>query len=342
MAKTILAVYDPCPDYVERFISYINRKKNRNYEAEGFTDLSILMARLQDNKIKAVLLSLDEIKSNERIRVQEVLGRNNNRNDLVILFLGEQPAAGRETEETDRYIDRYQPMEQILSDIDSRLHLQEAFLAKKHFTSRFSVSGIYSPADKCSHPEVAAALAAKQCKADSGKPVKMLYINLEQFSGMKTLLDYEKETSISDVIYYYRTNPGKLAEGLVKVKGSYKGMDVLTAPADLRDLEEIGKKGWPDFLNALSLAGDYPYILIDMSVCEMDILEVVLEYGNLYIPALPYSRLNQRERLESLQIPEERMQLRDRDKIQEFRKYLMDAGMDSRLQKIMEVQSDAG
>mgnify|MGYP002627213918 CR=1 FL=1 len=42
MAKDILAVYDPCRGYVERFIKYVSEKDNTGYEIQGYTDLDIL------------------------------------------------------------------------------------------------------------------------------------------------------------------------------------------------------------------------------------------------------------------------------------------------------------
>lgn len=172
---------------------------------------------------------------------------------------------------------------------------------------------------------------------------RILYINLEQFSGMGRLMDHNGPSSLSDIIYSYRTNPARIAETMARNHGTYMGMDVLTAPEDPADLEEIGNKGWPDFIAALARSGDYQYIVFDISCFNDVIIEMILKYGNLFIPALPYfDSRTCRSVLKSHTSADNRDPVIAAAKLQEFRAYFHDRGQDELIKKILEVQLDTG
>lgn len=319
MAKVVLAVYDVHPSYVERFLNYASTRQNLGFEIQGYSDLSILTEQLKNNKINAVLISRDEACQEQSVReAKKTLTEACRDGGLIVVLLGDQQAAGF-MEEGIPCVDKYQSMEMILTQIQSLLRERGLLSEAPKSHQGLCVGGIYSPSDKCSHLRTAWMLARKYQKEHPDSEKRILYINLEQFSGIRSFFDYDTQASLSDVIYYYKTCPDKLREGLIRTRGTFQGMDVLTAPADMTDLEVLGKKGWPDFLAALASAGDYPYILIDMSVCKWELIEMILEYGTLYIPAIPYS-------------PE---------KMAEFRNFLKDPRWKGRLGKVLEVKFDS-
>ena len=54
MAKYILAVYDACQVYLERFLNYAGARNSFGFTVKGYTDLTILAQDVQDNRIDAV------------------------------------------------------------------------------------------------------------------------------------------------------------------------------------------------------------------------------------------------------------------------------------------------
>ena len=321
MAKNVLAVYDQCQVYLERFLNYVNNRKRLDIEAVGFTDPDILEDYLKNNRIRALLFSRENNEEGEDKGQDNFIKRINENKNYKTIFLGDrqESAEGAEDDDGIRYLYKYQSMEDLLTQLNLILAEDQEEESSVGYDSRINVSGIYSPQDKQSHPEIAAAIRRKQIPADA----RVLYINLEPFSGMEELLDYRKDTGIEDVIYYYKTNPGMLPKVLGKMKGSYCGMDVLTAPDNLDDLEELGKEGWPDFLAGLCRNGDYQYVLLDISSFSGRVIELVIHCGNLYIPALPQTKDD-----------------RALDRMREFRQYFIDKGQEEYLKKIVEVQID--
>ena len=335
MAKDVLAVYDPCRVYLERFVSFASGQNEFGYKVRGYTDLSILAEQLQEEKIDAVLLALDE---QCRLSFQENVITGLNRFGGTVLFMGRQQGssewstflkeAGFHGEV--RYIWRYQSAREILRQIKGfLLEDREEETAPAADTPLF-LAGMYSPVDKVSHPEAAAAILKEQGR--------VLYLNLEQFSGCSAVMDHAC-SSLSDILYCYKTTPGKLSEILFKSTGHAYGMDVLTAPDDLADLEELSEKEWPEFLRAVTRAGDYHYIFLDMSVFHWKLIDIVLTYGILYIPALPYDpgQTYRSVLIRSAGSGQRRMQIHAA-RMEEFRNYFLERGLEDELKKIREVR----
>lgn len=343
MAKEVLAIYDPCRVYLERFVSYASEQQDVSCKAQGYTDLCILAQKLQERKIDAVLLAVDD-NCIQMFQENESLIAGLNWLDGKVLFMGRQygnsdsewktvlKEAGYEKEI--RYICRYQSAQEILRQVRVMILQSRQEGESLESDQPFSLAGLYSPADKRSHPRTAAAIL-KDCK-------KPLYINLEQFSGLSSCVKGDVST-ISDILYCYRTTPGKLAEVLFRTVGHGFGMDILTAPDDLADLEELGEKDWPVFLRAVAGAGDYQTIFLDMSVFDWKLIDVILSYGILYIPALPY---DPGQTYRSVLTHREGYQQEQRDmeyaKMKEFRNYFVERGMEEELARIREVKLEDG
>lgn len=337
MAKRILAVYDPCQVYLERFVRFVSEQGELGYKAQGYTDLCILVEQLQENRIDAVLLALDD---NCKAVLQEnrALMDGFNRFGGIVLFMGRQQGssewkqflteAGYEGEV--RYINRFQSVPEILHFIQMCILENSDPSAVQDPGGPLFLAGMYSPTDKTSHPREAAAIL-KEWK-------KVLYISLEQFSGFTSFLAKGCGT-LSDILYCYKTSPGKLPQQLMQVTGHGYGMDILTAPDDLADLEVLSEKEWPEFLRAVARAGDYQYIFLDMSMFEWKLIDMVLSYGNLYIPALPYDP-SETFRSVLVRKTEQSRECRRKDaaKMEEFRRYFIQRGMEEELKKIREVR----
>jgi len=326
LAKDVLAVYDPCLDYIERFLKYANNKENLGFEVWGYTDLNVLEGSLRNGRIIATLLSRDNNDERGMERIRMLLTNNKMNNSRIGIILGEQPDADFDEEsENAGYIYKYQSAESILKQVSDIIIKNHPELKKSQRRRDFFVSGIYSPWNKVSHPREAASIAGIIRKNEKNSDIRIIYINLEQFSAMDTLLDCPKDAGMSDIIYYFRAGSDHLAGSLEKTVGKYMEMDVLTAPVNLEDLEEIEKGGWPDFLEAVSRAGDYHHIILDVSMWQKQIEEAILKNGNLYIPALPFAGT---EGIEA-------------EKLRKFREYLEKTRNNSELERVFELRLDA-
>lgn len=341
MAKSTLAAYDSCPLYIERLLRYANSKKNSAFDIIGFTDPEALDDYLKRSEKTVLLISLND----DETSVEQAIKVLTSNSDLFVIFLGEQRLADRINSEIPggikkmTCINKYQSADNIMAEISAQL--EDLNIGPDSPIYDLHVAGIYSPVDKVSHVRLAPVIMRRLTGSENGEKNKVLYINLEPFSGANRWLDYPKNTGMSDVIYFYKTNRRKLAETLGKVKGSYCGMDVLTAPVNPDDLEELSEEDWPDFLATLSVAGGYQYILIDLAAIYSKLIDVIFEYGNLYIPALPYSANKTYRSVLTHKAggaaADEQIAM---EKMREFREYITSLGRKNDYDKIMEVTVD--
>ena len=337
MAKYVLAVYEACQDYLERFMNYAGGKNHLSFRIKGYTDLTILADDMQNSRIDAVLFSVDELfyetLKNSKILLMQII-----KDKMIALILGEQHSAGelRKMLEELGYegevpvIDKYQPVESILLEADEYIQLRKGKIDQIWTDPQFQIKGLYSPMDKVTHPEAVPFLR--------GEEEKLLYLNLEPFSGLERLAEIPASSDLSDAIYYYKTAPGKLSEILNRIKGRLNGFDYLQGLANADDLEILEGEDWPGFLKALAKTG-YQLIIIDSCIFSRKLFDVILSYGSLYIPALPYdSSRTFRSVLTAQAAGEERRRMRMAARMKEFREYYESAEMAAYRERIFEVQ----
>lgn len=342
MAKETLAVYDPDQFYLERLLGRLRSSDGLSMEVAGFTDIDILWDCLRNNYVKALLISQPETKALEE-DVKNVLKAVVADRNLVVMLLGdpesslELAAAINEGAEI-KCIDKYQSVNNIAEEVKGYVKRTGSF-APRDNGKDYKLCLMYSPIDKVTHPEMAASLF-RSLKEESTSELRGMYINLESFSGMRRIMDRVGEGSVSDAIYYYKTNPARLPELLRRARGSYAGMEVLLAAACLDDIKELSPESWPDFLAQVARCCSVNIMLLDISYFDLKIVCELIKYGNLYIPALPYKRDETvRSSLDLRSLKEEEVLKRAEYKMQEFRKFLMDSNHSEILDRIMEFEA---
>ena len=342
MAKYILAVYDACQVYLERFLNYAGARNSFGFTVKGYTDLTILAQDVQDNRIDAVLFSIDE-------SFMDLIGNNKGvfsriiMNGMVVLFSGEQHSAGELKAVMDEWgytdeikiIEKYQSLENILAEADEYIQEKKGWQAPGTDLGALQVIGLYSPADKVTHPETALEL--------KGDLRNVLYISLESFAGLDHLMDLPAGGDLSEAIFCYRTCPSRLPETIRRIRGKIGGMDILKAPDNMDDLEELNGNDWPGFLKAASGSGDYQTVIVDIASFSWKIIQVVLTYGSLYIPALPYDETRTfRSVLTSGAVREEQKRKREVASLREFRRFFEEEAYSGYRDRILEVQFETG
>lgn len=271
MFRTQIAVYDENQSYVDRFISYSKKRLGMRREIAGFTDVDALINYLKENKIKVLLLSEEGInKEQEAEKINEKIIETKNVEKLV--YLGQS----KNIHGKFLHINKYQSMNKILTEVEELLGEKEI---ENDEESVAEIYGIYSPCMSAQIKKFAFGICENLAQNK-----KVLYINLERFSGIVTKLGISKDSSISNLIYFYKTNPRKLRESLDETKIRQGGFDILTAPLDMADIDEIELEEWKKFINALAIAGDYKAVVIDMYEAFNNLEPIFAMCKKIYIP----------------------------------------------------------
>lgn len=259
MGRRLTAVYDSDPEYIKRFLDYAEDHHFRWIELIGFTDLKALKKYLDKNKIGLLLFSMEEMIGQNRGFEETERECENfaaHKNTELFVYLGER----RNSKSVVEHIHKYQPASRIFAELRELLFSEEAEEAEGRPASDGpELLGIYSPGQDAGTLQVALDTA----EAASARK-EVLLIDMDRFSLLPEIAGVSPDCSLSDLIYFYRTNPLRLKEGLLEKRKRYESIDVLRGPEDMEDLEELKEKDWPDFLKTLADAGGYETIVIHL------------------------------------------------------------------------------
>ncbi len=255
--KRIMAVYDVDPFYADRFAEFANEREMTPFTAVAFASLEKLrdFAGLQPVEVLLVGSDVPEeelsgIKAGQVIRLSED-GRQLRR---------EPGGAGgnRLSEKGNAVIYKYQSSDAVLREVMAcyQVGSEQERLSLSGLSSR--VIGVYSPVGRCGKTGFSVTLG--QILA---RDKKVLYLNLEEHSGLSVLMGTTYKESLSDLIYYYRQGEYSRVR-LGTVLHSLGSLDYVPPAAYAEDLAEIKGEELAGLVAAIAGDGLYDEIVLDI------------------------------------------------------------------------------
>ena len=265
--KKVFAICDLEEAYVVHLAHYLNQKSDLPFRVMAFTSLSSLIEYASGNEIEILLISTDAMS-------EEV--RNLNVHRIIILSDGETPSLGTDDPQIDKYQD---------SDTIARLVCGYAGAANTEMKKSLGscrLIGVYSPVSRCGKTMFCLTLA--QALARSGK---VLYLNMESWSGLEDLLQANWREDLADLMYAARSEPEDLTARLEGIVKTYGTLDICPPSFFPEDLRETDIPSWMEFFAALSHTGDYTSIILDIGDQIKDIPELLKMCHRVFLPLLP-------------------------------------------------------
>ena len=137
--------------------------------------------------------------------------------------------------------------------------------------------GVYSPNGNCYKTTFCVAYAY-----ELGQRYKVLYVNLEEFSGLSQLLT-EGKYNLSDALYYYRI--GERGIRLLSVITEGNTFDYVWPVSSAEDLAELTEEELLSLINRLVKLGGYEYVVIDIGAYIKRPWTVMDRLDCVYTPA---------------------------------------------------------
>lgn len=243
--KKIFAVYDVDPFYADRFAEVMNQKENIPFTVMAFTSLERLRAYARENQIEILLIS-------SQVGTEEI-------KDLGIkkvLFLTE--GEGRETDDGYPSVYKYQSSAGILREVIACYseRTEESYYGTSGTAAR--IMGVYSPIGRCLKTSLA--LAMGQLMASEQR---VLYVTLEDYSGLSFMTGEDYKSDLSDVLYYFsQGNFNKLR--LSSIVHSIGNMDYIPPVRYPEDLSHISSNEMADLIRKLADEGGYDVLILDI------------------------------------------------------------------------------
>lgn len=263
--RKILAVYDVDPFYTDRFVEYLARRERIPFEAVAFTTLERLKAYLKEHRVE--LLLLGEESAAQQLQSYSV-------GQIVLLSEVETVLAGEAYPSVYKFQSSAAVIREVMSYYTARSDNGDRTARKAQ------IYGVYSPISRCLKTSLA--LAMGQLLA---RQLPVLYVSLEQYSGLGELLGETYETDLSDVLYLYEQDKdvgkGICLDNAVRSVGGLVYIPPVRSPEDLDALTGAELAG---FLKYLSDQGDYQLIVLDVGNGIGNPIPILEQCSAIYMP----------------------------------------------------------
>lgn len=267
MKKSIFAVCDLDASYACNLTEYLNERKSTPFEVQAFTNVESLELFAKENEIEILLISTRAM-CNE---IKELAIKR-----TIILSEGEK----LEDLEEYPFVYKYQSSDLLLSEV---MEYYAADHPRSHFLTTAShktkLYAVYSPIGRTRKTFFSLALGEILAERK-----KVLYVNLESFSGFEELFGMTYRADISDLIYFSRQKENSLIYRLNSVIQTFHELDYIppaVSPADIRD---VTGEEWLIFLEELMEYGEYDVIILDLSDQVDELLQLLRRCDQIYMP----------------------------------------------------------
>ncbi len=169
---------------------------------------------------------------------------------------------------------RYQSVDNIYRQI-----MDGIVVKKKQNLASTDVIGIYSPINVAPRQNFALNMA----KVLSEK-YKVLYINLDVFSGLSEVLPERDSGGLSDALYYYRQGKEASATKIKSTINSLGGIDYIAPAKCVEDIECMSVEELVAVINCVTKCNDYEVLVLDIYSCRGDVYKLLDICSELYMP----------------------------------------------------------
>ncbi len=265
MKKNTLAVFDTDEEYVTKLMSYMSDSRSMPLEIQGFTDKERLKDFISETKVDILLIPEDQV--DDDIETCDA-------GEMMVLSEDE----GARDSRGHKAICKYQSSENIMREV--MCYYADKPIDELSIMSSVNTDmiGVYSPIRRCFRTTFAFALGQVLSERE-----KVLYLNLEEYSGFNQLLQKNYMSDLSDLLFYIgqkkRNFPCKLAS-LVEKAGSLDYIPPVIAPIDILS---VNRETWILLFNELSNC-DYSKIVVDISDSISFFPEILLSCKKIFMP----------------------------------------------------------
>ena len=265
MDKNTLALYDKDEEYVRGLMSYLVDARSMPVEVQAFTDKKCLTGYIKENPVDILLVAEAEL-DNE---IEE-----SNRSEMMILAEEE----GHYEVNGHKAICKYQSCENIMREVMDYYSEQPKPLQRPIGKVKTELIGVYSPISRCFKTSFAVALGQVLSLNN-----KVLYVNLEDYSGFHQIIGQTYMMDMSDLLFYVNQKKKNFPCKLASVVQNIGGMDFIPPVISPIDLATVDRDIWVEFFNEL-FSCDYDKIIIDFGESIGTMMDIMRECEKIYMP----------------------------------------------------------
>lgn len=252
----VLAVCDSEAAYAYQLVDYFTHKKGFPFQVQLFTSIQTLLEYTRKQTPAVAVVS-------EKDYVEEL--KNFPIDHVVLLKEGDTPI--REEIKT---IYKYQSSEKLTKELLEWI-AKEGILGRAVDEGKgLKLIGIYSPVGKCLKTSFAFVMGQLLSKKH-----KVLYLNMESYSGLGKLLQKNFATDMSELIYYLQNTKEKFAYRMGSMVEQTGGLDILPPFDSYLDFVSVSKEEWFQLIREIEKGSDYEYLILDLSDAVQGLFDIL-------------------------------------------------------------------
>lgn len=262
-----MAVCDLEADYAFSLMEYLNDNNRIPFQIQAFSSPESLCSYREKNLIEVLLISGQAMK--EEVRG---LGIRN----IIMLSEGESLPGMLEYPS----VFKYQSSENIIREVmgyytEESCRQDDSGKCEK----RATMIGIYSPVKRTLKTSFALTLGQILAKDKAA-----LYINLEEYSGLSSLLNKEFQNDLSDLMYFVKQGNKNIVQKVAGMVQTLNNLDYLPPAVSPEDLRSITKDEWKRFFEEIGTRSTYERIVIDFGDTADGLFSLLSECQRIYMP----------------------------------------------------------
>lgn len=276
----IFAICDTDKLYVRNLMQYINHRQSIPLKLQAFTSSELLKEYARQHEIELLLISTEAM--DEEIAELKI-GK--------IVVLTEDGAVELKGFPS---VNRYQASGSLVQEVMQYYgtgSMAVVFAAAKLAATR--LIGVYSPIRRCGKTSFALALGEAYARDR-----RVLYVNLEEFSGFRGLLGREYRMDISDLLYFFREEKQGMLARVEEVAQKLQHISYLPPAMCPADMKAVQPEEWREWF-LLLMQSEYEVIIVEPGECVNGLEEILGLCNVIYMPFLEdktaYAKLEEYE-----------------------------------------------
>lgn len=283
MKKDIFAVCDLEASYALKLMEFIQEKQGTSFEVQAFTNVKSLCEFAKKHKISLLLIS-----------AQAMCGDIKSLPIEKIMILSE----GEVLEELEDYpcVYKYQASDSLISEVMGYYAVEKRTAPQALLKKDMRCVAVYSPVKRTL--KTSFALTLGQLLA---RDRRVLYINLESYSGLSWMLGKEFAADISDLMYFVKRGYGSLVYKLQGIVQSINNLDFIPPALSPMDIRSVTCEEWLALLGEIEAYSAYDAVILDFDETVDGFLEILRHCSTIYMPVredgISVAKIRQYEKL---------------------------------------------
>lgn len=260
-------IYEKNRTYGNRLMSAMSKRAAMRFKVQMFTDREQFESYIKNNEPDVLLTGEESYYADIR---KLYSGR-------IILLMDEYADSNSIKEVYGQDIIgvcRYQSSDTLYKEV-----IKEGKLLRKKQQASVDTIAVYSPV----HAEPKSAFVLNLGKV-LGEKCKVLYLNLEEFSGLDEILPDMEKGTLSDAIYYYRQGKSTAIEKIKETISTAAGFDYIAPVKCAEDISGIEPEEMLDFIGCIGKELAYDVIILDISEAVRDKWKILENASRFYMP----------------------------------------------------------